>query len=82
MSPFMKYLLGRLGLFLVIGVALLPTGMNLLVIAMIALLGSFLLSLVLMRRWRVEMASDVDTTVRRRREEKAKLRSALAGDEE
>ncbi|GAA4919739.1 uncharacterized protein DUF4229 [Stackebrandtia albiflava] len=82
MSPFMKYLLGRLGLFVVIAVALLPTGLHLLVIAMIALLASFLLSLVLMRRWRTEMATDVDSVVRRRREQKARLRAELAGDDD
>ena len=82
MNPTLKYLLGRIGLFLVIGVALWPTGLDPLVIAMAALLGSFLLSFVLLRKWRNEMISDVDATVARRRKQKAELRAALAGEDE
>lgn len=82
MTPTWKYLLGRVGLFAVLFVVLLPTGLNPLVIGMIALLGSFLLSLVVLRRWRDDMMSNVDETVRRRRERKADLRRQLAGDDD
>lgn len=81
MSPTVKYLLGRVGLFVVLLVLLWPTGLNPLVIAMIAMLGSFVLSLVVLRKWRDEMVSNVDATVQRRREQKEKLRRELAGDE-
>ncbi|MFD0558244.1 uncharacterized protein DUF4229 [Stackebrandtia endophytica] len=81
MSPTVKYLLGRVGLFVVLLALLWPTGLNPLVIAMIAMLGSFVLSLVVLRKWRDEMVSNVDATVQRRREQKEKLRRELAGDE-
>ncbi|HZE40691.1 MAG TPA: DUF4229 domain-containing protein [Stackebrandtia sp.] len=77
-----KFALARVGLFLVVGAALWPTGLHPLVIAMAALLVSFLLSFVLLRKWRVEMLNDVDSTVKRRREQKDKLRAALAGEDE
>ena len=82
MSPSVKYLLARVGLFLVIGVVLWPTGLNPLVIAMAALLGAFLLSTLLLRKWRDAALSDVDDKLTRRRAERAKLRAALAGDDE
>ncbi|HIW64319.1 MAG TPA: DUF4229 domain-containing protein [Candidatus Stackebrandtia excrementipullorum] len=82
MSPTWKYMLGRIGLFVGLGAVLIPTGLSLAVIAMIALLGSFLLSLVLLRRWRVEMVEDVDKTVQHRRKRKDELRRQLAGEDE
>jgi len=82
MSPTLKYLLGRVALFVIFAVALWPTGLNPLVVGMIALLGSFLLSLVVLRKWRDEMVSSVDKTVQRRRDQKEKLRRELAGDED
>jgi hypothetical protein len=82
LSPTAKYLLARAGLFLIIGVALWPTGLDPLVIAMAALLGSFLISLVLLRRLRDDMIHNVDSTMARRRKEKSRLRAALAGEDE
>lgn len=82
MSPLWKFTLGRIGLVVLIGALLWPTGLHPLVIAMVALLGSFLLSFVLLKKWRDEMLSDVDAAVKRRRVQKEELRSALAGDED
>ncbi|MGH8793379.1 MAG: DUF4229 domain-containing protein [Stackebrandtia sp.] len=82
MSPALKYLLARIGLFVVVGAALLATGLNPLVCAMTALLVSFVLSFVLFKKWRREMIRSMDETMSRRREEKARLRKALAGDED
>lgn len=82
MNPTLKYLLGRLGLFIIVAALLWPTGLDPLVIAMAALLASFVLSLVLLRQWRDDAITKVDATVARRRSEKAELRAALAGEDE
>lgn len=82
MSPTLKYLLARVGLFLAVGAVLWPTGLDPLVIAMAALLASFLLSFFLLRRWRVEMLEKVDSRISHRREEKSKLRAELAGEDD
>ena len=82
LSPTVKYTLGRVGLFVVVALLLWPVPIDLLVKLMIAILVSFGLQFVLLRRWRMEMIGQVDEVVSRRREEKAKLRSALAGDED
>lgn len=82
MSATWKYLLARLGICAVLFVVFLPTGLHPLVIGMIALLGGFLLSHFLLRRWRDDMLANVDKTVRRRRERKAELRRQLAGDDD
>ena len=81
MSPALKYTLGRLGLFVVVFAALLPVPLNLLVKAMIALIFSAGLSYFLLARWRIEMAEQLGAAAQRRRDEKSRLRAALAGDE-
>jgi cobalamin synthase len=80
-SPAVKYTLGRFGLFLVVLVLLLPVPLNFLVKAMIALLASAVLAYFLLARWRNEMAEQLGSVAQRRREEKQRLRAALAGDE-
>jgi Protein of unknown function (DUF4229) len=82
MSPAVKYTLGRLGLFLVVFVLLLPVPLHILVKAMIALIVSAVLSYFLLATWRNEMAEQLGAAARRRRAEKDRLRAALAGDEE
>src|SRR5690349_22191952 len=81
MSPALKYTLGRLGLFVVVFVMLLPLPLNPLVTAMIALLASAAFSYFLLAKWRNEMAEQLGTVSERRQAEKARLRAALAGDE-
>lgn len=78
----MKYTLGRLALFALAAAALLPFGLDLLVTLMIALLVSMVLSYVLLRTWREELAVQIEESRQRRREEKDKLRRALAGEDE
>lgn len=82
MSPAVKYTLGRVGLFVVVALLLWPVPIDLLVKLMIAIIASFGLQFVLLRRWRDEMIGQVDRAVTRRKTEKAKLRSALAGEED
>jgi hypothetical protein len=80
-SPAVKYTLGRLGLFVVVLVLLLPVPLNFLVKAMIALVASAVFSFFLLAKWRNEMAEQLGSVAQRRREEKQRLRAALAGDE-
>jgi hypothetical protein len=81
-SPVTKYTLGRVGLFVLCAAALLPLPLDLLVKLMIAIIASFGLQLVVLRKWRAEMIGQVDSTVAQRRAEKAKLRAALAGEDD
>ncbi len=80
MSPAVKYTLGRLGLFVLCAVLLTPLPIDLLLRLMIALLVSMVLSFFLLRRWRDEMVLQIDAAVKRRRQEKERLRAALAGE--
>ncbi|GLW32164.1 hypothetical protein Areg01_51030 [Actinoplanes regularis] len=82
MSPAVKYTLGRLGLFVVVFAALFPTPLNILVKAMIAFVASAGFAFFLLRKWRDEMAEQLGSAAQRRSAEKARLRSALAGDDD
>jgi hypothetical protein len=82
MSPAVKYTLGRLGLFVLIFVLLLPLPLNILVSAMIALVVSAVLSYFLLADWRNQMGEQLAGAASRRSAEKERLRAALAGDEE
>ena len=81
MNPALKYTLGRVGLFVLCAVALLPVPLNIWVKLMIAVVASFALQFVLLRKWRQEMIGQVDAAMTRRRQEKEKLRAALAGED-
>ncbi len=82
MSPYLKYTLGRLGLFVLAFLLLLPLPLNILVKAMIALLVSAVLSYFLLADWRNKMGERLAEAAGRRSAEKERLRAALAGDEE
>src|SRR3954469_15041344 len=81
MSPAVKYTLGRLGLFVLIFVLLLPLPLNILVKAMIALVVSAVASYFLLADWRNQMGERLAGAASRRTAEKQRLRAALAGDE-
>jgi len=81
-SPTVKYTLARLGLFVVIFAVLLPVPMGLFLKLILALAFSAAVSWFFLRTWRDQMAQQLADTVDKRRADKAKLRSALAGDEE
>jgi hypothetical protein len=81
-SPAIKYTLGRVGIFVVIAVALLPLHLNLFLALMIALLSSMALSFFLLKRWREQLSADIATHVDNRRAEKDRLRTALSGDDD
>lgn len=82
MSPTLKYTLGRIGLFLAVLLALWPVDLNLFLKLMIALVFSAALSYFLLRRWREEMAGRLATAADRRKADRDRLRSALAGDDQ
>ena len=81
MNPALKYTLGRVGLFVVCALLLLPVPLNIWVKLMVAVVVSFALQFVVLRKWRLEMIGQVDASMARRRQEKQQLRAALAGEE-
>ncbi|MFY1597663.1 DUF4229 domain-containing protein [Micromonospora sp. WMMD737] len=82
MSAAVKYTLGRLGLFVAVLAALWLVEMNIFIKLMVALAFSAALSFFLLKGWRDEMAEEMATAAERRRAEKERLRSALAGEDE
>lgn len=81
MSPAVKYTLGRIGLFMVVALALWPVDLNIFLKLMLAVVFSAALAFFLLRGWRDEMAQQLADAAERRKREKQRLRSALAGDE-
>ncbi len=84
MNPAAKYSLGRLGIFVVVFLAMLPVPFieNVFVKAMAALLISAVLSYFLLRPWRDQMNAHLAEALEKRRAEKERLRAALAGEDE
>ncbi|MEV4654887.1 DUF4229 domain-containing protein [Micromonospora sp. NPDC049301] len=82
MSASVKYTLGRIGLFVAVLAALWLVDMNVFLKLMLALVFSAALSFFLLRGWRDEMADEMAGAAARRRDEKERLRSALAGDDQ
>jgi hypothetical protein len=86
--PATKYTLGRLGLFVVAFVlaAFVPLGSDAATAwflrVMIAGVASAIASWFLLARWRNEMASTIERSMDRRRADKERLRSALAGEDD
>ncbi|MET8090090.1 DUF4229 domain-containing protein [Micromonospora sp. NPDC005220] len=81
MSAALKYTLGRIGLFVAVLAGLWLIDMNVFLKLMLALVFSAALSFFLLRGWRDEMAAEIAEAAERRRAEKERLRSALAGDD-
>ncbi|SCL24223.1 Protein of unknown function [Micromonospora nigra] len=82
MSGAVKYTLGRIGLFVIVLLALWPVELNFLLKLMLAVIFSAAASFFLLRQWREEMATELAAAAQRRRAEKDRLRSALAGEDE
>ncbi|MER7330699.1 MULTISPECIES: DUF4229 domain-containing protein [unclassified Micromonospora] len=82
MSAAVKYTLGRIGLFVAVLAALWLVDINLFVKLMLALAFSAAASFFLLKGWRDEMAVEMAEAAERRRTEKERLRSALAGDDQ
>ncbi len=81
-SAAVKYTLGRIGLFVGVLAALWLVEMDIFLRLMLALASSAALSFFLLRGWRDEMAGEMAEASERRRAQKERLRSALAGDDE
>jgi uncharacterized protein DUF4229 len=80
-NPFVKYTLARLGLLLAVLLALLPVpGLGLMVKLLLAVTVSFILSWVLLRRWRDELSVYLAARAQQRRVERERLRATLAGN--
>ncbi|MET7960230.1 DUF4229 domain-containing protein [Micromonospora zamorensis] len=82
MSAALKYTLGRIGLFVAVLAGLWLIDMNVFLKLMLALAFSAALSFFLLRGWRDEMAEEMAEAAERRRTEKERLRTALAGDDQ
>ncbi|NUR28790.1 MAG: DUF4229 domain-containing protein [Catenulispora sp.] len=82
MSPALKYTLGRIGLFVAAFLVTLPLPVSLFLKLVLALLVSMILSWFVLRGWREQYSLQLQNAVERRKTEKAKLRSALAGEDE
>ena len=82
MSAAVKYTLGRIGLFVVVLLALWPVDMNPFLKLLVALAFSAAASFFLLRGWRDEMAEEMASAAERRRAQKEQLRSALAGEDQ
>lgn len=79
MNPVVKFYLYRVALIAVIAVPLMFF-INALLALAIGLLGSMLLGFVLLRGQREAMIDHIDAGVKRRKEEKERLRAELAGE--
>ncbi|MFC3492303.1 DUF4229 domain-containing protein [Glycomyces rhizosphaerae] len=78
-NPVVKFYLFRVALIAVIAVPLMFF-INALLALAIGLLGSMLLGFVLLRKQREAMIDHIDAGVKRRKEEKERLRAELAGE--
>jgi len=81
-SPAVKYTLGRIGLFVAAFLVLLPVPLSLFLKLVLAIVISAALSWFVLRGWREQYSLQLQNAVARRKTEKNKLRSALAGEEE
>lgn len=81
MSAAVKYTLGRIGLFVAVLAALWFVEMNMFLRLMLALVFSAALSFFLLKAWRDEMAGEMAQAAERRRADRERLRSALAGED-
>ena len=85
MTPGLKYTLARFGVFIVCtlpAVLFLPKSLDILPRILIGFVLSAIISFTFLRRWRDEMAQQISDGLDKRREEKNKLRAALAGEDE
>ncbi|QSB05716.1 DUF4229 domain-containing protein [Natronoglycomyces albus] len=79
MNPVLKYLLARVGIFAVLAIPL-AFLMNLLLAMATALLVSMAVSYFVLKDSREAMVNHIDEGMKRRQEEKEKLRAELNGD--
>lgn len=82
MNPVVKYTLGRVGLFLGAFLLVWPIPqLGLMIKLLVALTISFVLSWVVLRGWRDQLAGYLEVRSERRRVERERLRATLAGED-
>jgi hypothetical protein len=84
-TPGLKYTLARFGIFVactVPAIMLLPQSLDLLLRILIGAVLSAVVSLLVLNKWRNQMADQISTGLQQRRDEKERLRAALAGEDE
>ena len=83
MSPFMRYSLARLGIFVIVaaGLFFVPIQVDPLLRLMVALLVSAAVAYLLLGRLRMQVGEQVAGAAQRRADRKERLRSALAGED-
>lgn len=79
MNPVAKYYLARVGIIAAVAVPLMFF-INVLAALAAGLLVSFVVGFLLLRKQRDAMIAHIDAGVKRRREEKQKLRAELSGE--
>ena len=77
-----KYTAGRIGLFIVFLAAMWFVDTDIFIKLIVALLLSAVASYFLLGAWRDAMANDLAARADRRKAERARLRAALAGEDE
>ncbi len=77
-----KYTLARIGMFVVLAYVLDLVLKEPILAMLISAVVTAVASYFLLSKWRNEVAATVETSITKRRAEKEKLRSALAGDDE
>jgi predicted neutral ceramidase superfamily lipid hydrolase len=81
-NPMIKYTLARVGIFVVLALVLVPIVHDLLLALLISAVVTSVAALFVLKKWRNEVASTLETSMSQRRAEKERLRSALAGDDD
>jgi uncharacterized membrane protein YdjX (TVP38/TMEM64 family) len=81
MSPFTKFTLARVGLFVAFLAALYPFRLEPLLTLVIAAVGSSVVAFFILRRWRDQFAEQLSAHSQKRVAEKERLRAALAGED-
>ena len=82
LPPMVKYTLARVGMWVVLTFVLNAILHNVILCALISAVVTAIAGFFLLSKWRNEVASTLETSITKRRAEKEKLRSALAGDDE
>jgi hypothetical protein len=77
-----KYTLARVGAFVILAFVLDLFLRNPILSMLISAVLTSVFALVFLKKWRGEVATTLETSITKRRVEKEKLRSALAGDDD
>jgi hypothetical protein len=82
LPPMVKYTLARIGMFVVLAYVLDLIIHDPILAMLISAVVTAIASYFLLSKWRNQVAATLETSITKRRTEKEKLRSALAGDDD